>query len=131
MKYILALLVLASGIAELSFAEGPGALGLRKPVGTAAILDTSSTNVTTSAYVTLVAKANVTYGYGALLLSNGGTSPLILATGDAGSEVLTGLLIPPSSSNLLPINGASKVRLSLKSLSGTQSSGLVTISFFQ
>lgn len=129
MRFLLFLAVTMTSIAAL--AEGPGALGLRKPVGAAAILDTSSTNVTTSAFVTLVAKASVTTAYGALLLSNGGTSPLVLATGDAGSEVLTGLLIPPSSSNLLPINGSNKVRLSLKSLSGTQSAGLVTISFYQ
>lgn len=130
MKYVLALLVLI-GIAEWAYAEGPGALGLRKPVNTATVLDTSATNVTTSAYVTLAAVAAVPQAYSAILVANTGSSPLGIALGAAAAEKDTGLVIPPASYVMLPYNGPNKTRLSVKSLSGTQSTGLVTISFFQ
>lgn len=134
MKHLLLILATAAVLLEVfpkSYAESSGAIGLRRPVNTATIIDTSSTSIGTSAYVTLLAAASVTYAYSAILISNAGTSPLKLATGAAGSEVDSGLVIPGSTVQLLPFNGVKGVRLSLRSLSGTQSSGIVTISFYQ
>lgn len=108
-----------------------GALALRKPVGTAAMLDTSSTSVTSSAYVTL--QAATAANCNSIQISNSGAQPILLATGSAGNEVNTGIVIAPSSGGqwLIPIEIAKGVRLSLKSMNATQSSGIVSIGFFQ
>lgn len=106
-----------------------GALPLRNPAGAAAALDTSSTNVTNSAWVQI--NASTANGASAICVSNGGSQPLALATGAAAAEVATGIVIPPSSfAIMLPIEIPKATRLSLKSLGGTQSSGIVTCSIF-
>lgn len=109
-----------------------GALAIRNPIsGMQSALDTSSTNVTSSAYVTLLTKANSSNPCSAIQFHNSGAQPLKVATGDAGSEVDTGVVIPLGVSILIPIEVKKSTRLSLKSMGGTQSSGIVTASFFQ
>ena len=98
----------------------------RKPTGGGNIV-TSSTNITTSAYVeyvTALGKACT-----AIQFNNGTDKTLILATGAAGSEVDTGLYLYPGISPLIPIEIAKGKRVALKSLSGTASSGAVTMNF--
>ncbi len=104
---------------------------LKTAVGTPGSLDTSGTNVLTSTFVDLVTAANMKASCSAVLVTNGGSQPLAIAKGAAGSEALTGAVIPPSGWAFLPLELAKSVRLSLKSLGGTQSTGFVTISFFQ
>ena len=107
------------------------ALALRKPAQALALLDTGSTSVTSSAYVTILAKASNLAACSAICVTNAGAQPLKIALGYAAAEVDTGIVIPPAAyAILLPIEIPKGVRLSLKSLGGTQSSGVVTISFF-
>ena len=110
-----------------------GAVAIRGPVGAPAFLDTSSTNIGTGAYVQLQTAAAMTSACSAIMVSNGGTSPLKMALGASGNEVDNGVIIPPSANTLIqiPVNIAAQTRITLKSLSGTQSSGVVTMSFFQ
>lgn len=108
-----------------------GALALRNPVGKVGSLDTGSTSVTSGAYVELQSAANMTSPCSAIIVSNGGAQPLTLATGAAGSEVDLGVVIPPTSGLcvIIPCNLKKSTRMSLKSLGGTQSSGVVTIGY--
>lgn len=111
-----------------------GALALRNPVvqGASAVLDTSGTNVANNAFAQLITAANRKGACSAIIVTNGGSQPLQLAQGGAGSEADTGVIIPPSAGQLLiPVELKAGVRLSLKSLGSTQSSGVVTVSFFQ
>lgn len=129
MRFVLSLLILMAALPAL--ADGYNYWGLSKPVGTCGFLNTATTNVTTSAWVTLVAATGSASS--AIAITNGGTSPLQLATGAASSEVNTGIIIPPSTSVgvFYPINLGKTVRLSLEALGANQSSGYVTICFFQ
>lgn len=106
-----------------------GAIALRNPVGAPAALDTSSTNVTSSAYVQLIAALSMTSGCSAIALHNPGAQPLKLAKGGSGSEVDTGIVLPVGAAIIIPIELAKNTRLSLKSMGGTQSTGIVTCSF--
>ena len=69
----------------------------------------------------------------AIQISNSGAQPLLLALGSAGNEVNTGIVIAPASGGqwLIPIEIKSGVRISVKSLNATQSSGIVSICYFQ
>lgn len=117
--------------AAQAFPQNPGPLGLRKPVGTCGFLNTASTSVTTGAWVQIV--SSTASAFSAVAVSNSGASPLKLAIGAASSEVDTGIAIHPGSSGtvILPLNSKAGVRLSLEALGATQSSGYVTICFFQ
>ncbi len=106
-----------------------GALALRNPVGSPAVLNTGSTNVTNAAYVELITAANRTKPCDAILIHNPGAEPLKLAQGAAGSEVDLGFVIPIAVSVIVPMNLKAGVRLAVKSLGGTQSSGIVTCTF--
>lgn len=109
-----------------------GALALRVPCGTPVMIDTSSTNITSASWVQLQAAASMNSACSAILVSNSGAQPLLLGTGASGSEVSSGAVIPPSSAGVLvPIKLATATRLSLKSLDGTQSTGIVTVMFLQ
>lgn len=108
-----------------------GAIAIRKAVGKPGVLDTSGTNVTSGAYVTLVTAVNMTAPCSAVQLHNSGAQPLKLAAGAAGSEVDTGIVIPLGVSILIPLELKAGVRLSLESLGGTQATGIVTVTFFQ
>lgn len=110
-----------------------GALALRYPVvqGAGAVLDTTGTNVTAIAFFTILTKANSKKACSGVCVTNGGSQPLMLAKGDAGSEADTGIIIPPGGGQvILPIEIPASTRLSLKSLGATQTSGVVTVSFF-
>jgi hypothetical protein len=110
-----------------------GAIALRKPVvqAAAAVLDTSVTNITNAAYVQLVTAANMTKPASAVLVTNSGAQPIQFATGAAGVEADSGVVIPPGGGQvLIPIEILKGVRLALKSLGGTQSTGIITVTFF-
>lgn len=104
------------------------ALAIRNPVGVPRVLDTSSTSVTSSAYVDLVTAAQMTVPAAAILIHNPGSQPLKLASGAAGAEVDL-FVVPINAVMIVPIELKKSVRLSLKSMGATQSSGIITISF--
>ncbi len=109
-----------------------GALALRTPCGAAATVDTSSTNVTSSAYVELQSAVNMTSAASGVVVSNSGTQPIKMATGASGSEVDTGILIPPLCEGLfVAIPLKKSTRISLRSLGGTQSTGFISIMYVQ
>lgn len=112
----------------------PGALGIRRPVaqGASAVLDTGSTSITSAAFVQLLTAAQMLKAASGIIVTNGGSQPLMFATGGAGSEVNSGVIIPPGGGQvIIPVELKAAVRLSLKSLGATQSAGVVTVSFFQ
>lgn len=90
-------------------------------------LSYSSTNVTTSAYVTLTASLPVSVG--ALLITDTSTSLMKLAIGAAGEEV--DLCAFQGNGNAVYVTGyiPKGVRLSLKAISATASAGYNAISF--
>lgn len=106
-----------------------GALALRKPIDTPAVLDTTGTPVTSGAYITLAAKATRKHAASAILIHNPGAQPLKVATGDAGSEVDTGLVIPINAVMIIPFEAPANTRLSVESVGATQSSGIITCTF--
>lgn len=107
------------------------AVAIRYAVGTPAAVNTGTSNVTSAAWVQLISQANRTYACSAALLSNAGAQPLLLGKGSAGVEVSTGLIIPPSSYQIIPMELAKSVRLAVKSSGDTQTSGWLTFSCFQ
>jgi hypothetical protein len=105
-----------------------GAVAIRGPVGSAAAIDTSSTSIGASAYVQIVAKTSSACS--AVVVSNPGAQPLKIAVGSAGHEVDNGGVIPPGAINeMIPMEIPNGSRVTLKSLIGTQSSGIVCIGF--
>lgn len=128
MKIFLMLTVLAS----LCFANSPGGIGVRAPVPiTPYILDTSSTAVTNAAWVTFVAAASVTYACSAVQIHNTGAAPIKIGFGAAAAEVESGILFPIGVSILLPVVIRKGVRISVRSMGSTQSSGFLTMSCLQ
>lgn len=87
--------------------------------------DYSSTPVTSSAYVELVASTSNTFTKLKIFDSSG--YPWYLATGAAGSEVNYSLVPPGGFDNDIQLDIASGVRLSAKALSTTLSSGELII----
>lgn len=90
-------------------------------------IDTSATNITTSAYVQLSASTPITTRK--VVISNGTSSILLMAIGASGSEVGLFAITATSSlvvelSNTLPAGS----RISLEAVSATASSGFVTVS---
>jgi len=127
MTILTALLFTASALGN-----SPGAIGVRKPVPLAPfVLDTSSTNVTSAAWVTFVAAASMTYACSAVQIHNTGAQPIKVGLGAAASETESGILFPIGVSILLPVTLSKGVRLSVRSLGSTQSSGLLTMSCLQ
>lgn len=102
----------------------PGGYGIA-PI----FLDTSSTNVTSSAYVQLVASTAAAATW--VNVFNGSAQPLVLAVGASSSEV-DKIGIPASGStggvNLYIPAGS---RLSVKSKGSTASSGLLIVNLLQ
>lgn len=105
----------------------PFRLLARKVVGFTSLL-TSSTNVTTGAYVQLVAKLAGTVE--AIQFYNGTTSTLALATGAASSEVQK-VLLGPGLSDLIPTESLFPAgsRLSVIAVDANASSGNIAINF--
>jgi hypothetical protein len=99
----------------------------RGPTADPASLNTASTNVGTAAWVEFVAA--LTKGVTAIHYTNGSTGVIRLGVGGSGSEVDTGIYIAPGVSQIIPIELGSGQRLSLRSVSGTISSGIVTAIF--
>lgn len=126
MKLFLALLLAFS--AQV-FAVGPGGVGVSHAVLTPLVLDTSGTNVTNAAYVTF--SAALTNACSAIQIHNTGAQPIKLATGAAASEVDTGVIFPIGVSILVPHLLPKGVRLSVRSMGSTQSTGLLIFSCFQ
>lgn len=115
-----------------AFAATPGAIGVRGPVPIApVVLDTAGTNVTSAAWVTFVAAASMTYACSAIQIHNTGAQPIKMGKGAAASEVETGILFPVGVSVLLPVQLPKGVRLAVRSMGSTQSSGLLTFSCLQ
>lgn len=104
-------------------------ISLRKPVGAPAVLDTSSTNITSGAWVEMI--ASLQYACSGILIHNSGAQPIRVGVGAAASEVNLGLVIPIGVSILVPVELARLSRVSLRSMGSTQSSGIITLSCFQ
>lgn len=108
-------------------------MSLRRSIvqSAAAVLNTATTNVTNAAFVDLLTAANNKYPATHIMISNNGAQPISLFVGASGSEVDTGIIIHPGLSPcIVPFAHKSGVRLSVKSLGATQSSGFVCCSFF-
>lgn len=131
MKFILAALFLSFSCFT-AFANSPGAIGVRGPVPVIpTILDTSGTNVTSGAWVTFLAAASNLYACSAIQIHNTGAQPIKMGKGAAASEVETGILFPIGVSVLLPVQLPKGVRLAVRSMGSTQSSGFLTMSCLQ
>lgn len=100
----------------LSFAEGPVSYA------------TVSGSITTAAWTELV--SGTPKAASTIMVSNTGTSFLIIGTGASGSVVNSGMLIPPSASILVPMSISKGARLSLKALHDTNT-GVAGVVFFQ
>jgi hypothetical protein len=105
-----------------------GWMAIRKPVGAPVVLDTSATNVTNAAYVQILAATTIAAS--GVQLHNSGSVPIAIAMGAAGSEV-NQVVLPIGVSILIPFEIPKGKRLSVISLGGTQSSGIISASFFQ
>lgn len=105
-----------------------GALAIRKPTATLAI-DTSGTNITTSAYVQLTASLSAPCSM--IEVFNQSGSLIKLAIGASGHEVDIPYTIPSGGSNqLLTIEIAKGVRLSAKAVDANQTTGYLVINCF-
>ncbi len=87
----------------------------------------SSTNVTTGAYVQIIASLGISATAVYIFDSSGQT--LVLGVGGSGSEVVY-TIVEPGGNGWLPIQIQKGSRISLKALSGTASSGTFDITFF-
>lgn len=90
-------------------------------------LDYSSTSVTTSAYVQLLASTSGAITMIEIFDSSGQT--LLLATGGAGSEV-DQIYILPGGNGQVPLAIAGSTRISIKAVSGTANAGEIDINFY-
>ncbi len=107
-----------------------GALALRQAVQTVSI-DMSSTNVTTSAYLELIAA--LSYGASAVEVINNSASPMKLSVGAAGSEAsfLVPYTIPPGGTpGLIPHAFKAGARISVEALIANVTSGSLILNFF-
>jgi hypothetical protein len=87
----------------------------------------ASTNVTTSAYVQIVASLASQASEIDVFDSSGQT--LYLAVGASGSEV-NKMIIVPGGNGRVPLGIPAGSRISVKAISGTASSGEIDINFF-
>lgn len=92
-----------------------------------ALNDNSSTNITTGAYVELVASlsGDVTQ----IDVQDTGGRWLYLAIGAVASEVDT-LVIPPGGNGLIPFVASSGARISVKAIDGTANAGYTGVNFY-
>lgn len=90
-------------------------------------LNTASTSVTTSAFVQLSSSTPIVASH--LMIANETTSNIIVAFGASGSEIGF-CAIGPSSTQTVQVNPllASAIRVSLKAVDATASSGWITVS---
>lgn len=90
-----------------------------------ALLDYSSSNVGTGAYVEVVASTAATATR--LLVFDGGGNPMVIATGAAAAEVDLFYVSPGGWDPAVEISIAAGTRISIKALSGTSNSGFLVI----
>lgn len=107
-----------------------GAVAIRKPVKTVT-LDMSGANITTSAWVQILAAASNLYGCSAIEVFNPSGSSIQIATGAAASEVaLPMTILPGGTSGPVPFEISGGKRISLKAIDANVTSGLFVINFF-
>jgi hypothetical protein len=87
----------------------------------------SSTNVTTSAYVQLVASTSSTVNMIEIFDSSG--QSMIIGVGASGSEVIQ-LYTTPGGNGQVPLAIPSGSRVAIKALTGSATSGYITINFY-
>lgn len=87
----------------------------------------ASVNVTTGAYVQLLASTSGTVNEVEIFDSSGET--LVLATGGAGAEV-DQVYVFPGGNGRIPLSIGSGVRVSIKAVSATASAGEIAINFY-
>ena len=87
----------------------------------------SSSNITTSAYLQLV--ASTTSACTAVEVYNQSASSIYFATGGAGAEV-DQFIIPPGGNGLLPITIAASTRISVKAVDATANSGSLIVNYW-
>lgn len=92
------------------------------------VLSYTTTNVTTSAYVTLAASTSVSCGH--LLIVDTSAQLMKLATGAAGFEVDVCAFQGNGYPVVVPIYIPAGTRLSLKAISANATSGYNTVSLF-
>lgn len=126
MKFLILLVTMFFALSANAMKEG---VALRYPVGIPLALDTSTTNITNAAWVQF--SASMPYACSGLLVHNSGAQPIKVGKGAAASEVDLGLVLPIGVSIIVPVETAKGVRLSLRSMGSTQSSGIITASCFQ
>lgn len=99
----------------------------RTKANTPVFNDYSSTNVTTSAYVQLV--ASTTSACTAVEVYNQSSSSIYFATGAAASEV-NQFIIPPGGNGMVPITIASATRISVKAVDANATAGSLIVNFW-
>lgn len=105
----------------------PVAQAGRTKANTPTFNDYSSTNVTTSAYVQLV--ASTSSACTAVEIYNQCASSIYLATGATASEV-NQLIIPPGGNGLVPIAIAASTRIAVKAVDVSATSGSLIINYW-
>jgi hypothetical protein len=106
-----------------------GAVAIRRPVQTVQ-LSFASTNVTTGAWVQLI--ASLAQACSAIEVFNGSPAMIKIAQGSAGNEVAVPYtILPGGSPSVLPIELSSLARISLETVDQTANTGYIVINFFQ
>ena len=93
-----------------------------------ATIDYSSTNVTSAAYVELIASVGSTSVTEVEIFDSSGQA-LVLATGAASSEVEK-VYITPGGNGRIPLSIASGTRVAIKALSDSATAGLILVNFY-
>lgn len=114
--------VIASNQSTIS-ASQPGRARANAPV----LNDNASVNITTAAYVQLV--ASTTSASNAIEVFNTCASYIYLATGAPASEV-DQILIPPGGNGLIPLAIAASTRVSVKAADVNATTGKVGVNFY-
>lgn len=125
--------ILAKDGANIDYGVGPAAATTIRTVEATptvqdfAINNNSSTNITTGAYVELIASTSGTSR--AIEFSDTGGRWYYLATGAAASEVDL-MVIPPGGTLSIPLQIAAGTRLSVKAIDGTANTGYLGVNVY-
>lgn len=103
-------------------------LSLRYPVNTLTVNDCSSVNITTSAYLELIAA--ITKGVSAVRITNSSGRDIKIATGASGAEVDYILVPTAKNSGIVPVNWSAGTRISAKAFVGSAVTGVVAIEYY-
>lgn len=93
------------------------------------ILSYSSTNVTTSAYITL--DANLSASYGHISIVDTSTQLMKLATGTSGQEVDLCAFQGNGNPVIIPVDLIQGTRVAVRAISGSATSGYLTVSYLR